>query len=184
MSRRPDDAGFTLAELLLATAVMITIIPALTGAMIVGWRTTDDTINRLSENRNRAITNSLWSRDVASADTVDTNAADTTCLAGGDTLLARISWTETPTSGSPVTRVAAWVWTGSTTQLVERRYCATGGAITSSGTTAHDVATAPVPTCRTASGSAAACSASTVSAQLTVTDAGGSFVASGRRRSS
>lgn len=184
-ARNPrSDAGLTLVELLAAVAITGVVIPAVTSALIVGWRTTDDTIARLSDNRNRAITPSLWTRDAQSATTVDNNAAVLTCLSAGDTLLARFTWTETPLTGATVTRVAAWVWTGSTTKLVERRYCAAGGGITSSVATAHDVAAAPVATCRTGAGAAvASCGSTTVVVDLSVTDPSGPFLATGRRRS-
>ena len=184
LARTRSDAGLTLVELLAAVAITGVIIPALTGALIIGWRTTDDTIARLSDNRNRALTPSLWTRDAQSATTVDRNGAVSTCLLpAGDTLLARFAWTETPLTGPAVTRVAAWVWTGSTTKLVERRYCATGGAITSSVTTAHDVAAAPVATCRTAGGAdVPGCGTTTVVVDLSVTDPSGTFLATGRRR--
>ena len=178
-----SDAGLTLVELLAAVAVTGVVIPALTGALIIGWRTTDDTIARLSDNRNRAITPSLWTRDAQSATTVDKSAATLTCLSAGDTLLARFGWTETPLTGPAVTRVAAWVWTGSTTKLVERRYCATGGAITSSAATAHDIAAVPVATCRTAGGAVvASCGTTTVVVNLSVTDPSGTYLVTGRRR--
>lgn len=183
LMRIRSDAGLTLVELLAAVAITGVIIPALTGALFIGWRTTDDTIARLSDNQNRALTPSLWTRDAQSATTVDKNGAVSTCLSAGDTLLARFAWTETPLTGSAVTRVAAWVWTGSTTELVERRYCASGGSITSSVTTAHDVAAAPVATCRTAGGAVVAgCGTTTVVVDLSVTDPSGTFLATGRRR--
>jgi prepilin-type N-terminal cleavage/methylation domain-containing protein len=184
MMRARTDAGVTLVELLVATAIMGLIIPALTGALVMGWRTTDSTIARLSDNRNREITPSLWTRDAQAAITVDRNSVVTTCLVAGDTLLARFTWTETPATGAAVTRIAAWVWTGSTTQLVQRRFCSTGAAITSSVSTAHDIAAAPVSSCSTATGVAVpACGATTVVVNLSVVDPSGTFVATGRRRS-
>lgn len=182
MTRARAQAGFTLVELLLSVAIMGVVVPALTGAMVIGWRTTDDTIARLSDNRNREITPSLFTRDAQSATAVDTDSTDPTCLAAGDTLLVRFRWTETPLTGTAVTPVAAWVWTGSTTKLVERRSCDTGGAISGSVSTAHDVAAAPVVTCRTAGGATAACGSTTVVVDLAVTDPSGAFVATGRRR--
>jgi len=183
MTKLRSDAGLTLVELLAAVAITAVIIPALTGALIIGWRTTDSTIARLSDNRNRALTPSLWTRDAQSATTVDKNGAVSTCLSAGDTLLARFAWTETPLTGPAVDRVAAWVWTGSTTQLVERRYCATGAAITSSVATAHDVSAAPVATCRTAGGGVvASCGTTTVVVDLSVIDPSGTYLVTGRRR--
>ena len=177
------ESGVTLVELLVATAILAIIVPVLTSALVVGWRTTDATIARLSDSRNRVITPSLWTRDAQSANSVDTNAGVLTCLTGGDTLLARFTWAQTPAVGGTVTQVAAWVWTGSTTKLVQRRFCATGGTITSSVTTAHEVAVVPVPTCRTAAGAAVACGASTRVVDLTITDASGAYLSTGRRRS-
>jgi len=183
MAQLRSDAGLTLVELLAAVAITGVIIPALTGALFIGWKTTDDTIARLSDNRNRSITPSLWTRDAQSATTVDKNAAVTTCLSAGDTLLARFTWTETPLTGSAVTRVATWVWTGSTTQLVERRYCDTGASITGSVASAHDVANAPVATCRTSGGAVvASCGPTTVVVDLSVTDPSGTYLSTGRRR--
>jgi prepilin-type N-terminal cleavage/methylation domain-containing protein len=185
MRRLHAEDGVTLVELLVATAIMGIIIPAMTGAMVMGWRTTDDTIARLSDNRNREITPSLWTRDVQSTKTVDKNGAVTTCLIGGDALIARFTWAETPGTGPPaVTRVVAWVWSGSTTKLLERRFCATGASITSSVATAHDVSLVPVATCRDAAGgSVTGCGATTVVVELLVTDPSGSYRATGRKRS-
>lgn len=178
-----SDAGLTLVELLAAVAITGVIVPALTGALIIGWRTTDDTIARLSDNRNRSITPSLWTRDAQSATSVDRNAAVTTCLSPGDTLVARFAWTETPLTGPAVNRTAAWVWTGSTTARVERRYCATGASITSSVATAHGIVAAPVATCRTAGGAVVgACGATTAVVDLSVTDPSGTYLSTGLRR--
>lgn len=183
MIRTRSDSGLTLVELLVCVAIVGLVVPALTAALVIGWRTTDETVSRLSDSRNRQITPSLFTRDVQSANSVDADGSVSTCLQGGDTLLVRFTWTETPATGATVTRVAAWAWTGGTTKLVERRFCATGSSITSSVTTAHDVAAAPVPTCRTSGGTAAACGATTVVVDLSVTDPSGTFLATGRRRS-
>lgn len=183
--RLRSDSGLTLVELLAAVAITGVIVPAMTGALIIGWRTTDGTIARLSDNRNRSITPSLWTPDAQRATTVDKDGAVSTCLAAGDTLLARFTWTETPLTGSAETRVAAWVWTGSATKRVERHYCDTGSSITSSVATAHDVAGAPVATCRTAAGAVVtSCGTTTVVVDLSITDPSGTFLATGRRRAS
>ena len=182
-ARRPrrSDAGVTLVELLVVIAVSGLIIPVLTGAMVLGWKTTDATVPSLGDSRNRQIAPSLFTRDAQNALTVDTTAADTTCVSAGDTLLVRLRWTETATSGASVDRVAAWVLSTGAERLLERRYCATSTSLTSSVTAAHGVVGTPTVTCRSAAGATVACG-SAVTISLDITDASGSFQATGRRR--
>ncbi len=181
MSRRRREAGVTLVELLVVIAISGLVIPVLTGALVLGWKTTDATVASLGDSRNRHIAPSLFTRDAQNAVTVDTTAADTTCLSAGDTLLVRLRWTETPVSGTSVDRVAAWVLRTGVERLVERRYCGTATTLTSSVTAAHGVVGTPTVTCRSAAGATVVCSAA-VTVSLDITDACGSFRAIGRRR--
>lgn len=183
MTRGRDDAGVTLVELLTSVAILGLITPVLMGSLVLGWRTTDATVDRLADSRNRTIVPSLFVRDVQNATTVAT--ASGTCEQAGDTLVVRLRWTTTPVSGSAVNRVAAWVTTtsGGVTRL-ERRSCDDSGgsmAAVSSVTTAHGVVGTPTVTCRASGGAVTACS-SAVRVELSVTDASGTFTTSGRRR--
>ena len=94
MTRR--DAGVTLVELLVVVAIMGIVMPPLVGALTIGWRTTDETVSRLADNRNRALTPSLFTRDVQAASNVDTSSADSTCTSAGV-----FRWTETDAAGPP-----------------------------------------------------------------------------------
>jgi prepilin-type N-terminal cleavage/methylation domain-containing protein len=178
---RRSDAGVTLVELLVVVAISGLVIPALTGALVLGWRTTDATIASLGDSRNRQLAPSLFTRDAQNALTVDTTAADTTCLSAGDTLLVRMRWTETPAAGAAVDRVAAWVLSTGVERLLERRYCGTTTSLTSSVTATHGVVGTPTVTCRSAAGATVACGAA-VTVSLVITDASGTFQATGRRR--
>ena len=183
MTRRSYDGGATLVELLVAVALTGLIAPALTTALVIGWQTTGDTVDRLSDSRNRKILPSLFTRDVQNARTVDTTSSDSTCVQPTDTLLVRMRWTETPSTGSAVTYVAAWVKTSGTANRIERRFCdsTSGSAPVSNATGAHGVLGVPSVTCRAADGSVGGCSTA-VTVTLSVTDASGAFSATGRRR--
>lgn len=178
---RRSDAGVTLVELLVVIAISGLVIPVLTGALVLGWKTTDATVASLGDSRNRQIAPSLFTRDAQNAQAIDTIAADTTCVSAGDTLLVRLRWTETAASGTAVNRVAAWVLTAGTERLIERRYCGTATTPTSSVTATHGVVGTPSVTCKSAAGATVACG-SAVTVSLDITDASGSFRATGRRR--
>lgn len=189
MSTRPalrGDGGVTLVELLVTAAIAGLVMPVLTGALLIGWKTTDETVASLSDSRNRLLLPSTFTRDVQSAVSVDTSAADSTCTQAGDTVVVRLRWTETPASGPSVAQVAAYVTrAGSGETLLERRYCddTTGSmALRSSVSLVHGVSGTPSATCRDAAGATVGCS-SARSVSVSVTDASGTLTASARRRS-
>jgi hypothetical protein len=181
--RRTDDTGLTLVELLVASAITATIAPMLTGALLVGWRTGSDTVDSLSRTRNRQLLPSLFTRDAQSAADLDRSpAASAACVATGDTLLVQFGTVQPRAGASNVRRSVGWVLTP--TQLVERRTCAAGSTVVqSSVTVAHDALTAAVR-CRTtyASAPAPTCAPTSRLVDLTVTDAQGTFTATGVRR--
>lgn len=174
------DCGLTLVELLVVVAISGVIMPILVGTLVIGWKTTDDTVQRLSDTRNRNLTPSLFTRDVQSARTVTTTGS--TCTSTGDTLLVRLAWTETGTTGSVVSRAASWVLTPGTDNQLQRRYCPDGTTVDSTVTSAHGVVGTPAVSCLSATNATVAC-ASAVRVDLAVTDTTGSFTATGRRRS-
>lgn len=189
MTARPAlraDGGFTLVELLVTAAIAGLVMPVLTGALLIGWRTTDETVASLSDSRNRLLLPSTFTRDVQSAGSVDTSTADSTCTQAGDTVVVRLRWTEIPASGPPVAQVAAYVTrAGSGETLLERRYCddSTGTmALRSSVSLVHGVAGTPSVTCRDAAGATVGCAAAR-SVSVSVTDGSGALTASARRRS-
>lgn len=177
MTRR--DRGVTLVELLVVIAIMGIVMPPLVGALVVGWRTTDATVATLADNRNRALTPSLFTRDVQGAKLVEDTG--TGCTGAGDTLVVRFRWTETDTAGTALSRAAAWVQVGGADPTLQRRYCADGSTVQSSVAVAHGVVGTAAVTCRDSAGSAVGCG-SAVRVDLAVTDASGNYTATGRRR--
>lgn len=179
MRLRTDDRGLTLVELLVATAISALIIPVVTGALVMGWRTTDDTINRLGDNRNRQIVSSMFTRDAQNATAV--SSATSACTVGSASVLVVFTWDEPLDSGTTAARKVAWVTNGS---FVERRYCDTSSAAFSVLAAAHDITSARTecPAGLTAAWSGAACVAGSRFIRLEVTDRTGAFVVTGRRR--
>lgn len=178
----PDDRGLTLVELLVASALAALIAPVLTGALVVGWRTSDNTIDLLSDTRNRQLVPSLFTRDVQSATSVSKTVNASSCKLPTDTLLVQLTVVQ-PTGASDVSQSIGWVLTP--TQLVERRTCASGSStVLSSVSAAHDV-TSATAFCRTANGAGqtATCPASSPIVDLIVVDRTGTFTATGARRS-
>lgn len=187
MSRPVRDGGFTLVELLVVVAITGLVMPVIAAALSLGFRTTDTTIGRLQDTRDRQIAPALFSGDVQSATAVDTGSA-AGCPLGGGTLVLRLSRRETSAAGVTVNRVIVWdtVVSGGSA-LLERRTCDdTGGsmALVSGVTTTHDVVGAPAVACRVAGGATTPCNgAATIAAvDLAVTDASGTFTLSARRR--
>lgn len=182
MRRLSAEDGLTLVELLVATAITALIAPVLTSALVIGWRTTSDTVDRLGANSNRLLVASLFTRDVQGAETIQTSFA--ACTLAGDTPVVRFTWTETDATGSATTRAAAWVQTSATPKYLERRYCAGGTTVTSSVTASHD-ANAAAAVCRDVAGGApVACSLTPAVVDLTVTDSSGAppYTTTGHRR--
>ncbi len=187
MTRRRDDHGLSMVELLVAVAIVGAIVPALAGALLIGWRTTESTVDHLADTGNRQRLQAFFVRDMQSAKTVDTDASSSTCTSAGDTLVVRMRWSDT-VGGATVNRVAAYVRAGSAAdaQLVRRSCDDSSGTMTSTGsvTVAHRMTAAPSLLCFDSTGALTSPGCSPVAdAELTVTDASGTFTGTGRRRS-
>ena len=75
-----SEGGFTLIELLIVVVVLAIIIGTMTGAMIVGIRTTNATIQRLSESHDAQNSAAYFVADMQSAAT--TTLTDNVCDEG------------------------------------------------------------------------------------------------------
>ncbi|HEX2040249.1 MAG TPA: chitobiase/beta-hexosaminidase C-terminal domain-containing protein [Acidimicrobiales bacterium] len=65
--RRGAEDGFTLVELLIVTVVVSIVMGALSSAIVVGLRTTDETTERLSDSHDLQLLSVYWPADVQSA---------------------------------------------------------------------------------------------------------------------
>jgi prepilin-type N-terminal cleavage/methylation domain-containing protein len=181
MTLSRSDDGFTLVELLVAVAITAMIVPVLTGALVVGWRTTDATIARIADTSDRQLAPSLFTRDIMSTQSFATTG--TACTQAGDTLIVRLTMAQPQDATTPpVARTVAWVLSSGLT--LDRRWCPAGTTVVSSVTVAQGIIGTPTATCRlVAGGTSQACStASTDVVDLSVVDAGGTFTATGQRR--
>lgn len=180
--RAPDERGFTLVELLVAISILGVVMGAVSAAIIVGLKTTDGTITRLSESHDTQISTAYISGDAQSAQGVTQNVAGDSCSGTGATALVRFTWADSVDTTTDVAKTAAYVVvaTGAGREL-HRRYCE-GSSLTSDVVLTHnlhpstDPAVVCVPVC---SGSPSRPD----SVKITVTDASSySYTLTGVRR--
>lgn len=88
-----DEAGFTLVELLIALTISILIIGPISGAVIIGLRTTDSSSLRLSQTRDIEYVQGQLPRDVQSATDVQANVtAAATSACSNTASLLKMTW--------------------------------------------------------------------------------------------
>jgi prepilin-type N-terminal cleavage/methylation domain-containing protein len=100
---RRDERGFTLVELLVAIAITSFIFAPITGAIIIGLRTTNTSSQRLSQTRDIELVQGSLPADVVTAQQVWSGVPG----CGGVQSLLKLTWSTptlaTPTGGGPPT---------------------------------------------------------------------------------
>lgn len=131
----PDERGFTLVELIVAVSILGVVMGAITAAIVVGLKTTDDTITRLSESHDTQISTAYFNGDAQSAESVELSVNDP-CI--GENVLALFSWTD-PHVTPAVAKTASYViTTPASGRELHRRYCE-GSALKSDVVVAHNL---------------------------------------------
>jgi prepilin-type N-terminal cleavage/methylation domain-containing protein len=107
-----DEQGYTLVELLLAVVIMGAIMGSLTGALVIGLRTTSTSSLRLSQTGDIELIQGVLPRDVLSATGVMLNAAANATCSGEKSLLV-MTWSTpslaaTTGAGPPTTTTASY----------------------------------------------------------------------------
>ena len=170
-ARSKHDAGFTLIELLVSIGIVGIIVPAIAAAFILGFNTTGQTTDRITDSADLQIAAAYFAKDVQSSDSV--SKTDTQC--SGVTPAARFAWVD-----NGVSKVASYytdVSSGKTRLL--RAYCEDGGSAKVFVLVRQLSATAPVVTCD----GSANCPTTTLKVDLqATTNAGYNFTLSGTRR--
>ena len=102
----------TLTELLIAIVITGAIVLAMSGAIIIGFRTTTTSDERLSQNRDVQLVQGIFPQDIMGAEQVRTNVTGAQNCSGQTSLLV-LNWS-TPTlvprtsPGPPVTTVTSY----------------------------------------------------------------------------
>jgi prepilin-type N-terminal cleavage/methylation domain-containing protein len=95
VSRRPDQEGFTLPELLVAITILGIIMVAIGAMITTAFRTTTTVQDQLSASRGPKMTSRYWVPDVESADTINEGSAR---CGGGETHVATMTWKVEPST--------------------------------------------------------------------------------------
>jgi prepilin-type N-terminal cleavage/methylation domain-containing protein len=127
-TRTHDEAGVTLIELLVSVSLLGLLMAALSGALIVGLRTTSDTQTSLGQSNVEQLVSTYLTKDIQAAVTVRT-AGTSAC--GNQTIVLETTTRTDPLAASNVT--VAYALSG--TNLV-RQVC---GPSASVHTIAHNV---------------------------------------------
>jgi prepilin-type N-terminal cleavage/methylation domain-containing protein len=159
-TERGDD-GFTLVEMLVCIVVLGIIFTVLTGALMIGLRSTSNVSVKFDESNAAQLTALYFTRDVQGAQTVTLDDATASC--GG---AAKLKLTSTTAD-----RVVSYALTGSTTLQLVRRLC--------SPASTSPVVTTLVPVVTSASNVTFACTNSCRTVTLGVEQPGATGVVPG-----
>lgn len=168
--RSRGEHGFTLSELMVAVSILGLIIVPLTGAILVGLRTTGDSQQRFTESHGAQMTDAYFPFDVASATSI-VLADPTPCGGTGPTVVASFDWAD---DISPTNEVTYVVPSGQSSMM---RMVCQGGTVVNRTNLATGISGTPTLRC------APSCGSSFKTATLTVTTASGwQYTVNGTRR--
>jgi prepilin-type N-terminal cleavage/methylation domain-containing protein len=190
MRLRPerDDRGFTLIEMLVAVTLLGIIIVPLSMAMIVFFKNSSATTDRMAESHDVQIASAYFAQDVQSVGARDWTSSTLATMqsidvspfpgsfpcGSGGTELVRFRWDNpsvtpgVPPTDTRVTYVAQG-GTGGTERQLHRRACV-GATLTSDVVLVHNLDTTdPTVTCADAAGTTQACGSNPAPAKVTLT---------------
>jgi prepilin-type N-terminal cleavage/methylation domain-containing protein len=119
--------GFTLIELVIATAISLIIGGVLVTCVIVGLKNADAAGQRLTNSHDAQIAQSYFTTDATSADLVDIDATDNSCTDSvTDVLLVRFRWAVRPANATSANtyQIAAYrTRTSGGERQIVRQFC-------------------------------------------------------------
>ena len=114
---RGDSSGFTLVELLITVVIAGLVMGPLSGALIVGFRTTGDTRTSLQQSNAEQLISTYVAKDIQAAEQVSYSPAG---VCGGKVEFR----TRSTAMAASADTVYAYTWNGTTLSRLE---CDTGG---------------------------------------------------------
>lgn len=165
-------AGFTLVELVLAVALLGLVAVPLSMALSLAFRTEGETTDRFTGSVGAQLTMLYFVPDVQSASYIDTiqstlPSAPNSCAQSGDSVVLRLGWTETPTTGATTATMQTYVRRGSGTAAELLRLSCTGASLSALGAPARTTVLASGVTAATVPACSGACSARLLTLNVT-----------------
>jgi prepilin-type N-terminal cleavage/methylation domain-containing protein len=171
---RRDDRGVTLIELLMAVVLLTIIMVPLANALIVFFRNTDATNDRLAASHDAQIAAAYFAQDVQSIGLHDWTSAPYPfkqsvaenskllltyqCFLTGagaqDPRILLAGDNPSTASATPAVTVVSYVISG---KELHRLRCDAGGTVLENIVVAHNLAASPVVTCTNAAGATQSC---------------------------
>ena len=180
---RRDEAAFTLIEIVLCVLILGIVGVVVAEAMIVGFKTTNSTDQRLRESVDGQLVTAYFGRDVQAASQI---AQSATSPCSSSTAIVTFKWTD-PVDGTTA-KAAAYVVAaappaGEEERLLTRQYCE-NGVLKTSNSLARYLAATGTPVSVSCSAPCTSVPAPTT-VSMALTDAHGyTYTVSGTRRSS
>lgn len=178
-SHQESEAGFTLVEMLVAVALLGVVMAGLGGLFFVGFRTTDETANRLSGSNDALFLSVYLLPDVQSATEAiaSSNGTGIVCTGAANPKLQL--------TDSTTLNVVYGVREVGDQYHLERHVC-TGGSVSTTKVIARNLASTSsvTPTRTPATGTLTGASLTVTEAPTTSTDTSYEFTVSGKRRAS
>ena len=145
-AQRSSEDGFTLVELLIATAILGVIAIPLSMGFVTGIRFLGRSDQKFNDSRSALISASYFASDVAGANTIVLN--DTSACGGGTAVVSFSARNASNGVGGAVNNEVSYVVDSSdpTNTVLSRRYCANAGTATKS-VAAVALGASPVVTC-------------------------------------
>jgi prepilin-type N-terminal cleavage/methylation domain-containing protein len=138
--KHSQSDGFTLVELLIAMFIMVIVFGAVSASFALSLRSSDESTQRLAESQDADFTDSYFTKDAQSADTVSSTTAN--CGSGTGPVIVAFSWSDT----SATKNVTYQLGTGAQSSQLTR-YACDGGTVTSVQVVASELASPPTVTC-------------------------------------
>lgn len=110
MSRRSDEQGMTLVEVLLSVTILAVIIGPIAASVMLGLMTSAGTRERVADSASSQLVSAYFMTDVQSSDTVTVPSPADAAPCGGTGVVLQLDWDDpAPEPGQPTSTAVSYV---------------------------------------------------------------------------